>query len=82
LNFLTDDGVPSGITSGLCGKCDADVKLKVGCIFKLKSESPTTRRAGGLDFSAIGGKKQRHASALIGAGGTGCKAPGLKIPNQ
>jgi hypothetical protein len=25
-----------------------------------------------LDFSAIGGKKQRHGSALIGAGGTGC----------
>jgi hypothetical protein len=37
-------------------------------------ESPTTRRAGGLDFSAIGGKKQRHDSALIGAG--------LKTPNQ
>ncbi len=33
-------------------------------------ESPTTRRAGGLDFSAIGGKKQRHGSALIGAGVT------------
>ncbi len=31
-------------------------------------ESPTTRGAGGLDFSAIGGKKQRHGSALIGAG--------------
>jgi hypothetical protein len=30
-------------------------------------ESATTRRAGGLDFSAIGGKKQRHDSALIGA---------------
>jgi hypothetical protein len=27
-----------------------------------------------LDFSAIGGKKQRHGSALIGAG--------LKTPNQ
>jgi hypothetical protein len=25
-----------------------------------------------LDFSAIGGKKQRHGSALIGAGVTGC----------
>jgi hypothetical protein len=34
-----------------------------------------------LDFSAIGGKKQRHGSALIGAGGSGCKAPGLKTPN-
>ena len=45
-------------------------------------ESPTTRRAGGLDFSAIGGKKQRHGSALIGAGVTGCKAPGLKTPNH
>jgi hypothetical protein len=30
-------------------------------------ESPTTRGAGGLDFSAIGGRKQRHSSALIGA---------------
>jgi hypothetical protein len=37
-------------------------------------ESPTTRGAGGLDFSAIGGKKQRHSSALIGAGVTGCTA--------
>jgi hypothetical protein len=45
-------------------------------------ESPTTRRAGGLDFSAIGGKKQRHTSALIDAGVTGCKAPGLKTPNH
>ena len=45
-------------------------------------ESPTTRGAGGLDFSAIGGKKQRHGSALIGAGVTGCKAPGLKTPNR
>jgi len=44
-------------------------------------ESPTTRRVGGLDFSAIGGKNQRHGSALVGAGGTGCKAPGLKTPN-
>jgi len=47
--------------------------------------SPTTRRAGGLDFSAIGGKVQRHGSALIGAGGTGCKVPpwrDLKTPNH
>jgi hypothetical protein len=36
---------------------------------------------GGLNFSARGGKIQRHGSALIGAGGTGCKAPGLKTPN-
>ncbi|MGD9228293.1 MAG: hypothetical protein PVF26_17420, partial [Desulfobacterales bacterium] len=43
---------------------------------------PTTRGAGGLDFTAIGGKIQRHGSALIGAGGTGCKAPGLKTPNK
>jgi len=35
------------------------------------AESPATREAGGLDFSAIGGKKQRHGSALIGAGVTG-----------
>jgi hypothetical protein len=27
-----------------------------------------------LDFSAVGGKRQKHGSALIGAG--------LKIPNQ
>ena len=45
------------------------------------AESPTTRGAGGLDFAAISGKIQRHGSALIGAGGTGCKAPGLKTPN-
>jgi hypothetical protein len=61
-------------------------------------ESPTTRRAGGLDFSAIGGKKQRHGSALIGAGVTacasserqfaiiafviGCAAPGLYTNNH
>jgi hypothetical protein len=41
---------------GLCG-----LKLKT-----IWQESPTTRRAGGLDFSAIGGKKQWHGSALIG----------------
>ena len=29
---------------------------------QLKCESPTTRRVGGLDFSAIGGKKPRHGS--------------------
>jgi hypothetical protein len=36
-----------------------------------------------LDFSAIGGKIQKHGSALsalIGAGGTGCEAPGLENP--
>ena len=33
-------------------------------------ESPTTRRSGGLYFSAIGGKIQRHGSALIGASNT------------
>jgi hypothetical protein len=37
-------------------------------------ESPTTRGAGGWDFFAIGGKKQRRDSALIGAGVTGSKA--------
>jgi hypothetical protein len=31
-------------------------------------------------FFAYGGKKQKHGSALIGAGVTGCKAPGLKTP--
>jgi len=45
-------------------------------------ESPTTRRAGGLGCSAIGGKRQKHGSALIGASVTGCKASGLKTPNQ
>ncbi len=43
-------------------------------------ESPTTRKAGGLDFSAQDRKKQRHGSAFIGAGVTGCEAPGLKTP--
>jgi hypothetical protein len=33
-----------------------------------------------LGFSAIGGKKQSHSSDLIGAGVTGCQAPGLKTP--
>ena len=33
-------------------------------------------------FPPIGGKKQRHGSALIGAGVTGCFAPGLKTPND
>jgi hypothetical protein len=47
-----------------------------------RSESPTTRRAGGLDFSAVSGKRQRHDSALIGAGVTVCKARGLKTPNK
>jgi hypothetical protein len=48
-------------------------------------ESPTTRKAGGLDFSAIGEKRQRHGSALIGAGVIECKVPplrDLKTPNQ
>jgi hypothetical protein len=44
-------------------------------------EPPTTRAAGGLDFSAYGGKKQRYGSSLFGAGVTGGKAPGLKTPN-
>jgi hypothetical protein len=56
----------------------------------LSPEPPTTRRAGGLDFSAIGGKIQRHGSALIGASNTVkpwmrtilCNAPGLKTPNN
>ncbi len=42
-------------------------------------ESPTTRRAGGLDFSAIGGKKQRHGSALIGAGVTACASMAIPL---
>jgi len=46
--------------------------LKKALIF---IESPTTRGAVGLDFSATGGKKQRRGSALIGAGVTGGKAP-------
>jgi hypothetical protein len=37
-------------------------------------------QSGWLVFSAYGGKKQRHGSALIGAGVIGCKAPGLKTP--
>jgi len=36
----------------------------------------------GLDFPPIGGKKQRHASALIGAGVIGCTAPGLETPHK
>jgi len=49
---------------------------------KPHAEPPTTRRTSGLDFSARGGKRQRHGSALIGAGETGSKTPALKTPNQ
>jgi len=31
-------------------------------------ESPIPRRAACLDFSTMGGKRQRHGRALIGAG--------------
>ncbi|MGD8881433.1 MAG: hypothetical protein PVI82_06075 [Desulfobacterales bacterium] len=41
-------------------------------------ESPTTRGAGGLDFTAIGGKIQRHGSALIGE--NNAVEPGAKHP--
>lgn len=44
-------------------------------------QSPTNRRAVGLDFSALGGKKQRHGSVPIGADVTGFEAPGMKTPN-
>ena len=52
--------------------------LKINC-----RESPTTRGAGGLDFSAIGGKKQRHGSVTVQPCNRSavCKAPGLKTPN-
>jgi hypothetical protein len=49
-------------------------QLKAAGVIMDPLESPTTRGAGGLDFSAIGGKKQRRGSALIGAG--------LKTPNH
>ena len=39
--------------------------------------STTTRKAGGLNFSARGGERQKHVSALIGALATGCEATGL-----
>jgi hypothetical protein len=39
-------------------------------------------RSGWLGFYRLGGKKQRHGSALISAGVTGCFAPGLKTPND
>jgi hypothetical protein len=45
-------------------------------------ESPTTPGAGGLYFFPTGRKIQRRGSALIGAGVTGCSAPGLKTPNR
>jgi len=35
-----------------------------------------------LDFSASGGKIQRHGSALIGAGVTGRSIPGSKTLNN
>jgi hypothetical protein len=40
-------------------------------------KSTTTRKAGGLNFPAKGGERQKHVSALSGALATGCKAPGL-----
>jgi hypothetical protein len=40
-------------------------------------QSTTTRRAGGLNFSAKSGERQKHIGALIGALATGGKAPGL-----
>ncbi len=43
-------------------------------------ESTTTRTAGGLSFTAKGGKRQGYRSAPIVAGETGCKAPGLENP--
>jgi hypothetical protein len=47
-------------------------------------QSTTNRRAGGLNFSAKSGERQKHLGALIGALATGCKAPGLfgKKTNQ
>jgi hypothetical protein len=39
-------------------------------------------QSGWLGFFRLGGKIQRNGSALIGAGRTGCKATGLKTPNQ
>jgi len=41
-----------------------------------------TRKARGWDFSEIGGKRQRHGSALTGASVTGCEASGLKTPDR
>ena len=35
-----------------------------------------------MDFSATGEKKQRHDSALIGAGVAGCRALDFKTPNH
>ncbi len=40
-------------------------------------QSTTTRRAGGLNFSAESGERQKHLGAFIGALATGGKAPGL-----
>jgi hypothetical protein len=45
-----------------------------------KTESTTTRTAGGLDFTAIGGKRQGREVPPIVAGGPGCEAPGLENP--
>ena len=43
-------------------------------------ESTTSRKAGGLDFTAISGKRQGREVPLIVAGETGCFAPGLENP--
>ena len=40
-------------------------------------QSTTTRIAGGLNFSAKSGERQKHPGALIGVLATGCKAPGF-----
>ena len=42
------------------------VAITAPFVSRPETESPTIRGAGGSDFSAIGGKIQRHGSALIG----------------
>jgi hypothetical protein len=45
-----------------------------------KMKSTTIRKAGGLDYTAIGGKGGARSAPIVG-GGTGCEAPGLENPN-
>jgi hypothetical protein len=54
-------------------------------IAPLKSESTTTRKAGGLDFTAIGGKRQgrevpQSLKTTRWNRGFSCEAPGLENP--
>jgi hypothetical protein len=79
---------PSGSVSlGLIKNPDTTVYDFISTKTTQMKQRPS--RTYGLEVSVFGvifppkaAKGQGHGSALIVAGGTGCKAPGLKPPNQ